>query len=93
MLVVIEFDEEPPVLEFERYLKTGSGCESAFARTAAFAVTAAVCLSRTRFAITAINAAEMSSPFPGASSIAKESAANPPRSAHTPDRPPPIHRS
>lgn len=26
-LVVIEFDEEAPALEFERYLKTGSGRE------------------------------------------------------------------
>jgi putative endonuclease len=28
-LVVIEFDEETPALEFERYLKTGSGREFA----------------------------------------------------------------
>lgn len=28
-LVVIEFDEEEPALEFERYLKTGSGREFA----------------------------------------------------------------
>ncbi len=28
-LVVIEFDEEQPALEFERYLKTGSGREFA----------------------------------------------------------------
>jgi len=28
-LVVIEFDEERPALEFERYLKTGSGREFA----------------------------------------------------------------
>jgi predicted GIY-YIG superfamily endonuclease len=27
MLVVIEFDEEDPALQFERYLKTGSGRE------------------------------------------------------------------
>jgi putative endonuclease len=29
MLVVIEFDEEEPAVEFERYLKTGSGREFA----------------------------------------------------------------
>ena len=29
MLVVIEFDEEEPALQFERYLKTGSGREFA----------------------------------------------------------------
>jgi predicted GIY-YIG superfamily endonuclease len=29
VLVVIEFDEEQPALEFERYLKTGSGREFA----------------------------------------------------------------
>jgi predicted GIY-YIG superfamily endonuclease len=28
-LVVIEFDEEPPAIAFERYLKTGSGREFA----------------------------------------------------------------
>ena len=28
-LVVIEFDEEPPALQFERYLKSGSGREFA----------------------------------------------------------------
>jgi predicted GIY-YIG superfamily endonuclease len=28
-LVVVEFDEEEPALEFERYLKTGSGREFA----------------------------------------------------------------
>ena len=28
-LVVIEFDEEPPAVKFERYLKTGSGREFA----------------------------------------------------------------
>jgi putative endonuclease len=28
-LVLIEFDEEPPAIEFERYLKTGSGREFA----------------------------------------------------------------
>jgi putative endonuclease len=29
MLVVVEFDEEEPALEFEKYLKTGSGREFA----------------------------------------------------------------
>ena len=39
------------------------------------------------------NAVEMSSPSPGVSSIAKESAATRPHSACTPDRHPPTHRS
>src|ERR1700733_5414935 len=39
------------------------------------------------------NAAGTSSPSPAESSIAKESAATHPRSGHTPDRPPPTHRS